>query len=119
MLPLYEAETQTSVKEGKMKAQMNTKCDNTTVATLNGEVVVQRRPCLDVCYGVLQICPYYLPSRFQQDTSNVDEFKTVIYGGYPAFDCPRECCVCARGSCACVCVCGEGGGEGGGVCACV
>ena len=42
------------------------------------------RPCLSVCHNVLQSCPYYLPSRFQPDD------QSVIYGGYPAFDCPSK-----------------------------
>ena len=41
------------------------------------------RPCIGVCEDVLQSCPYYHPSRFQGD-------KSVIYGGYPAFDCPSK-----------------------------
>ena len=42
------------------------------------------RPCLSVCHNVLQSCPYYLPSRFQPND------QSVIYGGYPAFDCPSK-----------------------------
>ena len=42
------------------------------------------RPCIGVCEDVLQSCPYYLPSRFQNND------KSVIYGGYPAFDCPSK-----------------------------
>ena len=56
------------------------------------------RPCLGVCYDVLQTCPYYLPSKYQPRNDS-DEPYEVTYGGYPAFDCPRKeseyCCVCA------------------------
>ena len=52
--------------------------------------VTRMRPCLSVCHDVLQICPYYLPSRFQPKPNGSEDFFQVIYGGYPAFDCPSE-----------------------------
>ena len=41
------------------------------------------KPCLRLCTRVVQQCPYYLPSKFQQQAEN-----EIIYGGYPVFDCP-------------------------------
>ena len=54
------------------------------------------RPCIGVCENVLQSCPYYLPSRFQstnstsQNESSSSIPQSVVYGGYPAFDCPSK-----------------------------
>jgi hypothetical protein len=48
----------------------------------NGSELV--KPCLGVCTRVVQQCPYYLPSKFQDGAD--DE---IIYGGYPVFDCPE------------------------------
>ena len=45
------------------------------------------KPCLSVCYKVLQNCPYYLPSKYQSDDELGKEF---VFGGYPAFSCPGE-----------------------------
>ena len=43
-------------------------------------------PCVGICHEVLRRCPYYLPSE-QQDN---EDSKVLIYGGYPAFDCPQQ-----------------------------
>lgn len=49
------------------------------------------KPCLGTCQAVVQNCPYYTPSSFQKDTSTRRNDTTeLVYGGYPAFDCPRS-----------------------------
>ncbi len=73
----------------------NSSCSSKPVnISLVNETLMLSKPCLSVCQRVVQSCPYYLPSSFQTDVTNNDT-KEVVYGGYPAFDCPSEClCVC-------------------------
>ncbi len=52
----------------------------------DGKAYVRILPCIGICHDVLRRCPYYLPSE-QQDSEGS---KVLIYGGYPAFDCPMQ-----------------------------
>ena len=43
-----------------------------------------------MCHEVLRDCPYYLPSEFQSNDEDGNTFNEgYVYGGYPAFDCPK------------------------------
>ena len=59
--------------------------NNSTVVDTEGRAYSRILPCIEVCYDVLRKCPYYLPSEMQFDSNS----QVLIYGGYPAFDCPR------------------------------
>lgn len=85
----------------------NATSSNVTSASMGEDGGLPDRlcPCIGICEDVLQSCPYYHPSRFQsisRDNSSSSNTKSIIYGGYPAFDCPRRnfCESAGRENCA-------------------
>lgn len=74
------------VLSSERKSSEGKSCTNETVNGTDGAVYTRILPCVGVCHEVLRRCPYYLPSEQQFN----DDPKVLIYGGYPAFDCPQE-----------------------------